>query len=341
MRSTHPRRARAVCLWSGLAFLGLQAAFSGAIEKRHPEWYDADYAARLVALKARLSEGPQRPLLLVVGSSRLTMAFWPEVLPPLPTPRGQQLLCFNFSHLGSGPVMNLVLLRRLLRQGIRPDWLLLEVMPPYLIHDGQVWLSNFMEAADLPLLLRYFPPVKTLGRYLFKRLVTGQECQTGLLRRYLPGLAAPDPAATARRVTDLGGPVFLDAHLDRVELGQRAACAYRQYHDDLQHFHITPVADRAVRETLDLCRQHHIKAMLIVAPESSEFSRWYPPLARVEIDRYLSHVRRTYSVPLIDARTWLADSDFFDGHHVVLTGAWAFTQRLGREVLQQVAARSN
>src|SRR5947199_819669 len=36
------------------------------------------------------------------------------------------------SHLGSGPATNLLLVRRLQRHGIRPDWLIVEIMPPQL-----------------------------------------------------------------------------------------------------------------------------------------------------------------------------------------------------------------
>jgi hypothetical protein len=42
---------------------------------------------------------------------------------------------------------------------------------------------------------------------------------------------------------------------------------------------------------------------------------------------------RELSVPLVDARTWIDDDGFSDGHHALPSGADQYTERFAREVL--------
>src|SRR5207302_1199130 len=84
--------------WGLLVFLAFQAAFTAALDRWHPELYDAEYGRRLTALCTRRAEAPERPLFLVVGSSRTALAFRPEIVPPLASPSGVAALPFNFSH---------------------------------------------------------------------------------------------------------------------------------------------------------------------------------------------------------------------------------------------------
>src|SRR5439155_26027040 len=91
-------------------------------------------------------------------------------------------------------------------------------------------------------------------------------------------------------------------------------------------------ADRPLRELLTLCRQQQIPAMLLLLPEGPEFQSWYAPPARAEIDAYVDRLSRDYGYPLVDARSWLSETAFFDSHHLHPDGATAFTQRFAQEV---------
>ena len=68
-------------------------------------------------------------------------------------------------------------------------------------------------------------------------------------------------------------------------------------------------------------------------PESSAFRGWYPPGAGPAVAAYLGGLSREYGVPWTDARAWLADEHFVDGHHLLAGGAAAFSERFGREML--------
>ena len=122
----HFPRNRRILAWSILGFLGIQVLLNLFLEVFYPEIYDPEYRDRLSLLQQRLKEQPDEPLLLVVGSSRIVSDFRPEVLPPLQTSDGRQTLAINFSHLNAGPLVNLLEVERLLRRGIRPDWMVVE-----------------------------------------------------------------------------------------------------------------------------------------------------------------------------------------------------------------------
>src|SRR5262249_61188326 len=94
---------------------------------------------------------PARPLCLVMGSSRLDMGFQPELAPAPKTPTGQPALVFNCSHNGAGPRMLRIHYDRLRRAGVRPRWLILELMPCYLSYEPDRFLGGHLPADDLPL----------------------------------------------------------------------------------------------------------------------------------------------------------------------------------------------
>jgi hypothetical protein len=106
------------------------------------------------------------------------------------------------------------------------------------------------------------------------------------------------------------------------------------YFETFQHYRLDPLADRPLRELLDVCRREHIRLALLLTPEATVFRSWYSPAARAAIDEYLARLSGAYGVPLIDGRAWLPDDDFIDTHHPLKRGAAAFSRRLGQEVLE-------
>src|SRR5262249_50677851 len=121
------------------------------------------------------------------------------------------------------------------------------------------------------------------------------------------------------------------------ERERRLETARGGYSPGLGHFRLGKKPTKALREILDLCRREKIPAALVLMPESSEFRSWYSEDAKQAIHGLLDELCRTYSVPLIDAETWLADDDFEDGHHTLLHGADVFTVRLRGEITRLLA----
>ncbi len=328
------RRARWTLLLTVMLFLAIQGVCSLAMERWRPELYDPDFTRHLAILQARRAEMPTGPLLLVTGSSRLVMAFQPETLRPLYTPEGGQALPFNFAHIGSGPVMELVHLRRLLDHGIQPRWMVVEVMPCFLAHEPSSFLTMFLGAHDLPVAQRYTEPAQLYARYLWDRLVVSHRFQEDWLSRKLHTQDAESFWHGSGEIQPYGGYPYLIPAITPAERQRLLAVSFGSYEETLRAYHISPSGNRAMHDLLELCREHQIQTVLLMTPEGSEIRSWYAPSGREVYARYTQQLGREFHAPVIDARDWLTDDDFYDSHHTLQHGAVKFTRRFEREVLQ-------
>lgn len=319
-----------------LFFLAAQMLFNIVADMRHPELYDPEYGVRLALLRARQAEIPDRPLLLLIGSSRTVMSFRPEILGELRTGDGAQVLPFNFSHLAAGPLMNLMAYDRLRREGIRPRWLVMEVMAPNLSREPGTTPTTIANAGDLPLLDHHIHRPTLYGRYVMLRMLPWHRHRNDLVHRLAPALATPGTFIDEEdmRLGPLGGDIGWQITKDESpEFLERAlAHARTGYAPRLQEFTIKESAIRAHCELVEMCRQDGVQVVLLLTPEGSEFRSWYPPEALQQIDAWCAAMRNAYGVPVVDARTWLPDSDFMDSHHVLNRGANTFTKRLEQEL---------
>jgi hypothetical protein len=99
----------------------------------------------------------------------------------------------------------------------------------------------------------------------------------------------------------------------------------------LRNFRIGVLSDQLLGRLLDDCRRADVPVLLILMPESPAFRAVYPPGAIHQLADYLGRLHREYAVPVLDARTWVGEDGFWDGHHLLPAGAAEFSRRLGRE----------
>lgn len=338
-------RARAVLLWACLAFVACQAGFR-LVLRYQPTLGDCEFGTKLTWLRGQQAAEPERALILLLGSSRAVTGFCPEVLAESSLHPGHGPLLFNFAQTGAGPVLTLLGLHRLLNAGIRPDHLLIEYWPAHWYSEYAT--ENYTKAALLNLSSLDWPLVRLAGRYaehrrkLYRDWVRSQLWPLVSNRRRLMTLYAakwlPSEARTEDLVAQLtpSGWRRLPEHFTAAERADQLEYYRKIYQPRLQQFHARGLSDRALRETLRLCQRHGIKTTLVLLPEAAGFRAWYPADADLDILPYLDGISREYGCPVVDARTWVADEHFLDGHHLLPAGATTFTERLGQEVLPRL-----
>lgn len=329
------RRYASVLTWGLIWTAAGQASVVAFLEWRHPEFLDPKYGCRMRALRSRQQEMQAHPLFLVLGSSRAEQGFRPSLLAkageePVPA----KPLFYNMARGGSSPLLYLLTLHRLLRDGIRPDVLLLEIFPPALVEDEASAVIYKPTLRDLPVLRRYPISGRTWTFWLQDRLLLWYKYRSGFLAWAAPRLLPPQ-ARWGEHLWDYRGGEWRIVG-DSVSAPERRRLlddARRRYSASLQHFRIAADADRALRELLDTCRSQHIAVELFLMPESSTFRSWYPPEALGRLSEYLATLRRDYDVRLIDARRWIGDWEFSDGHHLLSRGAATFTRRFADAIM--------
>jgi hypothetical protein len=295
------------------------------------------------ALERLVAEEPDRPLVVMVGSSRTSWAFQASALDGMPDSDGRPMLVYNFGIPSTGPCFQLFCLREMLAKGIRPRFLLIELLPPLLcearrgVPTEQSALA--FESVTLHRMLQWMPylqrPAKCANLWVQARIAP---CYT--LRNYLvdeltslaTGNLRPKHIPIDNRGWHLSLPSIYPV-LHEIRLAQAAAV----YWQGLRNFRLGKTQYRAIHELLDLCRREKIPSALVLMPEDSRFRSWYSPEAKTAVRNLLDELRQTYGVQCIDAQCWLPDYEFEDGHHALLGGALIFTRRIRTEMARLLA----
>jgi hypothetical protein len=314
-----------VLLFLPLFVAVLWGAWAGT-EAAAPAVTDPDYYAKLELLREARELRPHVPVCMVLGSSRLVWGFRPD---DLPAAAHRERVWFNGAHVGAGPALQRLALARLLRDGQRPDAVAVEVMPTFLANENARFLCGHVAVCEYALARRYSNAPITFD-YNFARLRFARA----------PDLArAFDPLAAAPAYRPLGTHPTPTEAVSADERQRRTAEAHKNNATFLQRAAVRPAADRALRDLLSEAQAHAVRAVLVRTPEGATFREWHPPERRAELDAYVRGLAADFAVPVIDARGWLEEGAFYDSHHVLRSGADAFTARFARELGALLRAR--
>jgi hypothetical protein len=324
-----------------LGFLVLQIVLGVFLEVWGQGVRDPEYAAKETRLLARLAESPDRPLILVLGSSRTFLALQAgrvqEALGPEPP------LVFNFGLTGAGPLRQWLVYQRLRASGVRPAFVFLEVLPPLFNRAGGVnqedwWLDG--EQLTLGEIRAVTPwhshPARLLRSWARSRLAPA-------FRHHGLGPALGEPVSSSEigsellRVDEHGWFEGFARPLSPQESRRRTEIAHHQYRDNLGDFRLASQPLRALEDLISCCRREGVPIALMLLPEGSRFRGWCSPAMISGYESWLTEFCRRENLPLVDARRWIGDEGFWDGHHLYAAGAVRFSERWKNEALLGLA----
>jgi hypothetical protein len=302
--------------------LNFTLSLTGAV---NPRLRDPAYGDKLAKLKTN------RPDILMLGSSRTLLGFHAERFE-------QQTGCdaFNFGTPATGPITQLVYWNRLLADGVRPRHLLVEVLPS-MFADGsvgpieQAFLNGErLSAHEVSTVERFgFDPAITRSAWRESIMAPWWKLRFQLLGRISPSWLPWNLRFDWSRTSDAHGWATPPRHdITDAERTEQMANARNEYAQTLATLEPNGRPFMALQELIVTCQQNEISVSLVRMPESDSFRKLYP----AGLEDRLSMSLDSLGVPVIDARFWLVESDFYDGHHMFTHGAIAFTDRLMLEV---------
>lgn len=327
---------RRTLAWAAAGWVLVQAVLAAVIELALPEARDPEYAVREQRLLARLAGG-ERPLWLALGSSRTQLGLQAAKLDAHDD--RQAPLVFNFGMPGCGPLLQRVCFERLLARGVRPAKLFVEVNPALFAWRGGEPMEERMldgarlSPAELARVLPYYSePRRVLGKWAWAWFLPCHR-RSAELRRLMAGGQAASDADAADHLMDKYGWQHVPAPVDAARRRELTKMAADQYDGALSRFEPGSAQRKLLDELLARCRQESIQAVLVLMPEGTSFERLYGPQSEPALKQLLAELSRKHDVAVIDARRWVADEFFSDGHHLLPDGATAFTDRFAREAL--------
>jgi hypothetical protein len=323
-----------VC-WYVLGLAAVQLGLGVAVEWTAP-LRDPVYRQKVELLAGRRAEAPTRPLFLALGSSRTLMGLDAAAV----NETDDKWLTFNFGDLGAGPMLEAVFLRRLLAERVRPDLVLIEVVPLQLatslvvpseenaLEPGRL---SWTEMTSLTSYYRF--PVTAFWRWVKARALASVKSQRELhdaLRIDVPIADVALPSAVDRYGFLPCPPPSPEERAEAFRIG------LGRYRSRLAVSGLADGPARALRELVALCGREHIPFAIVIMPECSGFRDLHTPRFCAALDRFLADLSDAGALELIDARAWVPDDGFLDVHHLDAGGARTFSKRLAEEVLPRL-----
>jgi hypothetical protein len=324
-----------------ILFVAVQFASLLAVSS-YPVFRDPEYGCRLRILESRLTCRSERPFTVVMlGSSRTVNGFKPDALEAeLEHRLGRPAIAFNLGITGAGPVHEMLILRRLLSRGIRPDLLLIEVLPAVFhanysgTEAGRVWVDRIW-LKEISILGRYGADLHRLRRGWWERAVV--PCfgyRYAVLSELAPWALPFERRIDWLTLLDERGFVHRPRRPPPQEMRDSGLARTReQYQQIVATLHPGGLSCQALNDLLALCRREKIASALVLMPEGPVLRSWYSPQGWREFLTFLQNVAGEYGIPIINAREWICEEDFVDSHHLLENGAEILTQRLAAEAI--------
>jgi hypothetical protein len=308
-----------------------------AVETAVPQWRDPEYGHRLRQVRRWKQTRPDRPLVVAVGTSRTQMGLSPADM-GFADAAGSPVV-YSFGQAGAGPLQLLLTFRRLLDDGARPDFLLVELFPAALAADGPAerqfehWLPR-LGAGDLRRVEPYCDDPAVLRRaWAESRSNSWYSLRQTLMSHWLPGWLPWQKRLNFQweRLDDFGWMPYPYETLPDEERRKGTEKARSLYIAALTDYRVGVSSGRALREIVTRCRGAGIPVAFYLMPEGPAFVGWYTPETRARFAAFREVISREWGVPVFDAAGGFAEGEFADSHHLLRSGAARFSHKLADE----------
>jgi hypothetical protein len=291
--------------------------------------------ALIKKLPAFWADSASVPRLLAVGSSRTHLAFDA-------TRFGKAVGCeaFNFGTPAGGPLTSDLYLRRLFAAGFRTEFVLIEWHPAFTSAScpdyEDRWLHTYrLRGEEFETLARLGHPRQKPGP--FHALDSFQTYKFALLNRYCPVLMSNRFGQLFGAISDARG-YMPGLERDASIYSKLLVRTREEYAPALDDYSVGGPGLAAVQDEVRFAREHGAKPIVLLLPESRDFRSWYG----VEGNAGIEAAKASLGCTVIDARDWLPDTAFTDGHHLTRAAGPQFTDRLAdalREVVRKAGVK--
>lgn len=343
-RRSRAARARFALITGILGYLVFQAALNLAIQSdwvpvRDPVWFEKfGLLEKRPAFFAAPSDRPTSPIrLMALGSSRTQLAFDATTLGErVASQIGRPVEAFNFGCPAAGAMTCALYLNRLLEKDVKPDYLLIEIHPGFVTRGDPPfesrWLHPYrLRPDEVDRLRRLGWAIESPPQHGWMGWLTSTASyRMSLLNRYAPVMLPCPFGLTLGARTNPDGFVRGE-EMPRDRYPRALARTKLDYSPVLTNYQTGGAGAEAIRDMLQQCREHHITAAIMLMPESSEHRAWYGEVGYADVTNFAQGLGHAFGVPVVDAREWLPDEGFADGHHLTGSGADMFTERLAKE----------
>lgn len=334
----------------GLIIL-MQAGLLAVIEGWNPILADAEFGIRLESMRTLRLQHPQRKSLVVLGSSRIGNGFDTDYA----TARSfiedgrDSPVVVNMSMTGGTSVWQYLALRRLIDHGLKPDAVIIEILPMTLVSDSQYFRPDYhfpphrLRWRDVLALSDVMPDQS--NRHLLEWLTNNvvfpwNTHRFSLVDLFLPAwqvdqLSTQSRPRMWRHIISPTGWIPFSVDVPTPEQRREAEdVARKAYGDYGEATELCRRAQTVYRAMFACCRDHGIKVSAVVLmPESEMFRGLYGRRLLEHIRQFVDAISREAGIPVVDARDWIPADRFWDGHHLLTSGARMFTDRMCTEIL--------
>lgn len=329
-------------VWFALATLGL----ASAIETVKPQWRDPEFGVRLDQLRKLQANAPHRPLVVVLGTSRVQMGVSPAAM-GFPDEPGSPLV-YNCGMIGARHSMVLLNLIRLRDAGIKPDMVMIELFPRLLASEGTVeselalWAPRLTDR-DLDHVAPFAGDLSAVRRkWALSRLNPWSQHRLQLMSAWLPTWIKENNREDGARgrLDDYGFAPHPAARVAPREAERaRARIKAQQFGKGSRLTRIGGQFDKLIHDLVGWCRTEGIEVAFFWTPESPAYRSWFQPGERTLAMEYGRSLTRELGVPVFPAPDHLPEDVFADGHHLLRRGAETYSRWLADTHLKQWVAR--